>query len=136
MSSRQLGFVGLGRMGGPMSARLLAAGHHLTVFDTSTEALRRAEAQGAAVAASPREVGDRADVVLVSLPTPDIVHSVVLGTDGVAEGGQVKTVIALSTSGPSAAGRIAAGLAQRGRQWIDAPVSGGGMGAAALFEID
>jgi 3-hydroxyisobutyrate dehydrogenase and related beta-hydroxyacid dehydrogenases len=129
MSSRQLGFVGLGRMGGPMSARLLAAGHHLTVFDTSTEALRRAEAQGAAVATSPREVGDRADVVLVSLPTPDIVHSVVLGTDGVAEGGQVKTVIDLSTSGPSAAGRIAAGLAQRGRQWIDAPVSGGIAGA-------
>jgi 3-hydroxyisobutyrate dehydrogenase-like beta-hydroxyacid dehydrogenase len=129
MSSRQLGFVGLGRMGGPMVGRLLAAGHQVTVYDTSPEALARVEAQGAATAASPKDVGDRAELVLVSLPTPDIVQAVVLGANGVAEGVRVRTVIDLSTTGPSAAGRIGAGLAERGKAWIDAPVSGGIAGA-------
>jgi 3-hydroxyisobutyrate dehydrogenase-like beta-hydroxyacid dehydrogenase len=129
MNSRQLGFVGLGRMGGPMAGRLLAAGHRVTVFDTSADALARAQALGAQIAASPKAVGDSAEVVLVSLPTPDIVQAVVLGTDGVAGGSMVRTVIDLSTTGPSAAGRIGAGLGERGKNWIDAPVSGGIAGA-------
>lgn len=129
MTSRELGFVGLGRMGGPMVARLLAAGHRVTVFDTHAGARGRAEAAGAAVAGSPQEVGDSADIVLVSLPTPDIVRTVVLGEGGVAQGGRVRTVIDLSTSGPTAAARISEGLALGGRVWIDAPVSGGIAGA-------
>ncbi|MBS7699989.1 MULTISPECIES: NAD(P)-dependent oxidoreductase [unclassified Chelatococcus] len=129
MDSRQIGFVGLGRMGGPMVARLLAAGHKVTVFDTSAEAVRRAEERGAIAAASPKGVGDNADIVLVSLPTPDIVRAVVLGADGVAGGERVKTVIDLSTSGPSAAAHISAGLAETGRSWLDCPVSGGIAGA-------
>lgn len=129
MTSRELGFVGLGRMGGPMVARLLAAGHRVTVFDTDAGARGRAEAAGAAIAGSPQEVGDSADIVLVSLPTPDIVRTVVLGEGGVAQGGRVRTVIDLSTSGPTAAARISEGLAPGGRVWIDAPVSGGIAGA-------
>ena len=129
MSARQLGFVGLGRMGGPMASRLLAAGHQVTVYDTSPDALARAAAEGARIAVSPRDVGDKADLVLVSLPTPNIVQAVVLGANGVAEGAMVKAVIDLSTTGPTAAGLISAGLAERGRAWIDAPVSGGIAGA-------
>jgi 3-hydroxyisobutyrate dehydrogenase-like beta-hydroxyacid dehydrogenase len=129
MNERQIGFVGLGRMGGPMVARLLAAGHQVTVFDTSAEAVQRAEERGAIAAASPKAVGDNADIVLVSLPTPDIVQTVVLGAGGVGEGGRVKTVIDLSTSGPSAAARVSAGLAETGRSWLDCPVSGGIAGA-------
>lgn len=129
MDERQIGFVGLGRMGGPMVARLIAAGHQVTVFDTSAEAVRRAEERGAIPATSPKAVGDRADFVLVSLPTPDIVQAVVLGADGVAEGERVKTVIDLSTSGPSAAARVSAGLAETDRSWLDCPVSGGIAGA-------
>jgi 3-hydroxyisobutyrate dehydrogenase-like beta-hydroxyacid dehydrogenase len=131
MSSRQIGFVGLGRMGGPMAARLLAAGHQVTIFDTSADAIGRAVERGAVAAPSPKAVGDAAEIVLVSLPTPDIVHSVVLGSDGVSKGSRVKTIIDLSTSGPSASVRISAGLAEKGLAWIDSPVSGGIAGATS-----
>jgi 3-hydroxyisobutyrate dehydrogenase-like beta-hydroxyacid dehydrogenase len=129
MSSRQIGFVGLGRMGGPMAARLLAAGHQVTIFDTSADAIGRAVERGAVAAPSPKAVGDVAEIVLVSLPTPDIVQSVVLGADGVSKGSRVKTIIDLSTSGPSASVRISAGLSEKGLAWIDSPVSGGIAGA-------
>jgi 3-hydroxyisobutyrate dehydrogenase-like beta-hydroxyacid dehydrogenase len=131
MSSRQIGFVGLGRMGGPMAARLLAAGHQVIIFDTSADAIGRAVERGAVAAPSPKAVGDAAEIVLVSLPTPDIVHSVVLGSDGVSKGSRVKTIIDLSTSGPSASVRISAGLAEKGLAWIDSPVSGGIAGATS-----
>jgi 3-hydroxyisobutyrate dehydrogenase-like beta-hydroxyacid dehydrogenase len=114
-------------MGGPMSRRLIDAGHALCVFDTSADAVAPVQEAGAASAASPKELGDAADVVFVSLPTPDIVQSVVL--DGVGRGGRVKIVIDLSTSGPGMAGRVSRGLAERDIAWIDAPVSGGIAGA-------
>lgn len=129
MESRQLGFVGLGRMGGPMCGRLLAAGHQVTVYDPSADAMARAEALGATLAGSPQQVGAAADTVFVSLPTPDIVQTVVLGHDGISAASRVATIIDLSTSGPSAASRISAGLAERGKGWLDAPVSGGIAGA-------
>ncbi len=127
MIAPTIGFVGLGRMGGPMSRRLIDAGHALCVFDTSADAVAPVQEAGAASAASPKELGDAADVVFVSLPTPDIVQSVVL--DGVGRGGRVKIVIDLSTSGPGMAGRVSRGLAERDIAWIDAPVSGGIAGA-------
>ena len=125
--TRIIGFVGLGRMGGPMSRRLISAGHSLTVFDTSADALAGLEAAGATIATSPEDVGSRADIVFVSLPTPDIVESIVLG--GVGKGSRAKIVVDLSTSGPGMAGRVSRGLAEVGISWIDAPVSGGIAGA-------
>ncbi|WP_196258835.1 NAD(P)-dependent oxidoreductase [Pelagibacterium limicola] len=129
MSSLNLGFVGLGRMGGPMTKRLLDAGHDVTVFDTSSAALDAAASHGAKIASSPSDVGDRADIVLVSLPTPDIVYKVVAGNDGVADGKQVRAVVDLSTTGPSMAARIGGELARRNLRWMDAPISGGIAGA-------
>jgi 3-hydroxyisobutyrate dehydrogenase-like beta-hydroxyacid dehydrogenase len=127
--SKHLGFVGLGRMGGPMSGRLLDAGYTLTVFDTNDAAVTPLTDRGADRAGSPKDVADAAEIVLTSLPTPDIVTKVALGDDGLVHGGKIKTMVDLSTTGPGAANRIAAGLAERGIQWVDCPVSGGIAGA-------
>ena len=86
MTDRKLGFVGLGRMGGPMSGRLIDAGYDLTVYDTNRSAVDAAVARGARAAGSPREVADAVPVVLTSLPTPDVVEKVALGPDGLAGG--------------------------------------------------
>ena len=125
--TQTIGFVGLGRMGGPMSRRLIDAGSSLSVFDASADAVAAVKQAGATAAASAEDVGNSADVVFVSLPTPDIVENVVL--NGVGRGSRVKTVIDLSTSGPGMAGRVSRGLQPRGIAWIDAPVSGGIAGA-------
>ena len=127
MATPTIGFIGLGRMGGPMSRRLLKAGFDVVAFDTNHDAEASVQEAGAKTASSPKEVGDSADLVFVSLPTPDIVEKVVLG--GVAEGSRVKTIVDLSTSGPGMAGRVSKGLELRGIAWIDAPVSGGVAGA-------
>jgi 3-hydroxyisobutyrate dehydrogenase-like beta-hydroxyacid dehydrogenase len=127
MSKSTIGFVGLGRMGGPMSRRLIDAGSTLCVYDSSAEAIGAVMAAGAAVGASPEDVGNNSDIIFVSLPTPDIVEKVVL--DGIARGSRGKIIVDLSTSGPGMAGRVSRALAERGVEWIDAPVSGGIAGA-------
>jgi 3-hydroxyisobutyrate dehydrogenase-like beta-hydroxyacid dehydrogenase len=129
MPGQSLGFIGLGRMGGPMTGRLLDAGHALTVFDTSEQAVQPLVARGAERAGSAADVASAADIVLMSLPTPDIVHNVALGEGGVAQGTRAKILIDLSTTGPGVASRVAQGLAERGVQAVDAPVSGGVKGA-------
>lgn len=129
MTAAHLGFIGLGRMGGAMSGRLLDAGHTLTVFDTSEAALAPLLARGARRAASPAEVGDAAELVFASLPTPPIVQAVALGEHGVLYGGTVKTFVDLSTTGPRVAGAVARGLAERDIVAVDSPVSGGVAGA-------
>ena len=129
MSLATLGFVGVGRMGGPMTERLLAAGYGVVVYDKSQEAMSNLAAKGAELAPSAKAVADRCEIVLSSLPTPDILQLVMLGPDGVSGGAKVKTVIDLSTSGPKAASAVAAGLAEKGVDWVDSPVSGGVKGA-------
>ncbi len=129
MSGQDLGFVGLGRMGGPMAGRLLDAGRRLTVFDTNPDALTPLAARGAMVAPSAAAVADAVETVLMSLPTPEIVHEVALGADGIREGERVEALIDLSTTGPATTARVAAGLAERNIQLVDSPVSGGVRGA-------
>ena len=132
MAGELLGFVGVGRMGGPMALRLLDAGYKLCVYDVSPEALKPFVDRGAQIASSPAEVASQAETVLLSLPMPDVVRSVALGgNDGVINGSKVRTVIDLSTSGPGAAAQIAGLLADRSIGWVDAPVSGGVTGAKA-----
>lgn len=129
MAKAVIGFVGTGRMGEPMSVRLLDAGYEVMVFDTQPAAPARLGELGATVAASIRTVADQADVVLISLPNPDIVREVVIGPDGLSGGSRVKTVIDFSTTGPSTAKIAAAALAECGIDWLDCPVSGGVSGA-------
>jgi 3-hydroxyisobutyrate dehydrogenase-like beta-hydroxyacid dehydrogenase len=110
-----------------MSQRLIDAGHAVSVFDANAEATAVLKKAGATVASSPDDVGNSADIVFVSLPTPAIVQSVVL--DGIGRGSRAKIIVDLSTSGPGMAGRVSTALKERGIAWIDAPVSGGIAGA-------
>jgi len=131
MEKQLLGFVGVGRMGGPMASRLLDAGYPLCVFDTNPEAVKPLVARGATAAASPAEVASAARIVLMSLPTPAVVHAVALGSSGIAQGSSVKILIDLSTSGPGMATTVARGVSEHGITAVDSPVSGGVAGAKA-----
>jgi 2-hydroxy-3-oxopropionate reductase len=124
-----LGFIGIGRMGAPMAQRLLDAGYGLTIYDTNTAAVETLVAKGARRAESPKAVGDAAEIVLLSLPMPDIMTAVALGADGVVNGAKVRTVVDLSTSRRRAALTLADGLKARDIAAIDCPVSGGVAGA-------
>ncbi len=127
-----LGFIGVGRMGGPMANRLIDAGFRLCIYDVSDEATRPLVARGAELAASPAEVASSAEIVFMSLPTPDVVREVALGGNGgLINGSRVRTVVDLSTTGPGVATEVAAQLAERRIGWVDAPVSGGMTGAKA-----
>lgn len=130
MTDKRLGFIGVGRMGNHMARRLLDAGYELTIYDTNEAAMAPLERRGAQRAASPAAVASRAETVLVSLPTPDVVRTVALSDTGVIAGSMAKTFIDLSTTGPRTATEIAAALAQKGISAVDAPVSGGPAGAA------
>src|SRR5579875_2888653 len=124
MAAIPLGFVGVGRMGGPMASHLLAAGHELIVFDRDRAVLDAIAAKGARLAGSALEVASETETVFLSLPTPDIVRQVATGPDGLAAGERVRTVIDLSTTGPRMAATVAAELAERRVAFVDAPVSG------------
>ena len=126
MAKERLGFIGVGRMGDPMARNLLTAGFELTIYDTSAAAIEPLKALGAQVAKSPLEVANAAEVVLVSLPTPDIVKKV---ATEVSAGSRMKIFIDVSTTGPKVAGEVAAALAAKGITAVDAPVSGGVGGA-------
>jgi 3-hydroxyisobutyrate dehydrogenase-like beta-hydroxyacid dehydrogenase len=129
MAKPTIGFIGTGRMGGPMAGRLLDAGYSLSVYDTQAEATKPLVARGARLAHSPAEVASASDIVMTSLPTPDIVKNVALGPNGISSGNRARIVIDLSTSGPGAAKLIAQEFAPRNMTLVDAPVSGGIKGA-------
>jgi 3-hydroxyisobutyrate dehydrogenase-like beta-hydroxyacid dehydrogenase len=129
MAKQSIGFVGVGRMGGPMVRRLIQAGFDLTVYDRAAEAIAPLVDLGATRADSPAAVASAAGIVLVSLPTPPIVQAVALGPNGIAEGTKAKIFIDVSTTGSTVAARVAEGLAAKGITAVDAPVSGGIAGA-------
>jgi len=124
-----IGFIGLGKMGFPMARRLIAAGHALTVYDIRKDAVDGLVALGAQAAGSMREVADRVDTILLSLPTPDIVEAVTVGKGGLIEGNRVRRIVDLSTTGSVMAKRIFEALKEREIVQIDSPVSGGVSGA-------
>jgi 3-hydroxyisobutyrate dehydrogenase-like beta-hydroxyacid dehydrogenase len=129
MTDKTIGFIGVGRMGNHMARRLVEAGRKLVVYDTDAQSLQRATAAGANAANSPADVASQADIVMVSLPTPNVVKAVALGDKGVASGRKAKIFIDLSTTGPLVAGEVATALEEKGIVAIDAPVSGGPAGA-------
>jgi 3-hydroxyisobutyrate dehydrogenase-like beta-hydroxyacid dehydrogenase len=129
VSGETIGFIGVGRMGQPMATRLLAAGHKLVVYDLQGQALSAIAAKGAETAKSPAEVASRAEIVMTSLPVPDVVRDVALGENGIAEGTRRRLFVDLSTTGPRMAQAIASELAEHDVIAMDAPVSGGIAGA-------
>ncbi|QWG19161.1 NAD(P)-dependent oxidoreductase [Bradyrhizobium sediminis] len=124
-----IGFIGLGKMGFPMARRLVEAGHALVVFDQRKEAVDKLVALGAKAAASPKEVADRTETVLASLPSLQASLEVATGTGGVIEGNKVRRFVDLSTVGSHMAVRIHDLLAKRNIVQLDSPVSGGVGGA-------
>lgn len=129
MAKETIGFIGVGRMGQPMAARLIAAGHPVVAYDVQGQALSAIAVKGAETASSPAEVATRAEIVMASLPMPAVVQEVALGERGVAAGSRARVFVDLSTTGPCVAKAIAAALAERRIAAIDAPVSGGVAGA-------
>ncbi|MDO9058123.1 MAG: NAD(P)-binding domain-containing protein, partial [Bradyrhizobium sp.] len=125
----EIGFIGLGKMGYPMARRLIEAGHQLTVFDQRKEAVDRLVALGARAASSPKDVADRAETVLASLPSLEASLEVATGAGGVIEGKLVKRFIDLSTVGSHMAVKIHDLLAKKNIVQLDSPVSGGVGGA-------
>jgi 2-hydroxy-3-oxopropionate reductase len=125
-----VGVIGLGVMGKPISRRLVTAGYDVVVFNRSRSAVDELVTAGASPAGSVSELTARCDVVITMLPdTPDV-EAVVLGEDGVLEASRPGgLLIDMSTIAPSAATRIAASASAKGVEALDAPVSGGEVGA-------
>jgi 2-hydroxy-3-oxopropionate reductase len=128
---QKLGFIGLGIMGAPMAVRLAKAGHRLFVSTRSKVRAEIAEA-GATVCADPKSVAEQADVVFVMVPdTPDV-QKVLFGENGVAAGlSRGKTVVDMSSISPIETKEFAARINALGCDYLDAPVSGGEVGAKA-----
>jgi 3-hydroxyisobutyrate dehydrogenase-like beta-hydroxyacid dehydrogenase len=124
-----IGFIGLGKMGMPMARRLIGAKHQLVVFDTRKEAVDAMVKLGAQAAASPKDVADRTETVMASLPSLQASLEVATGKDGVIEGGKVKRFVDLSTTGSQMAIKIHDILARKNIVQLDSPVSGGVSGA-------
>lgn len=124
-----VGFIGLGNMGHPMASRLRDAQVDLCVQDARREHARAFARGPVRSADTARALADATDIILMSLPTPDAVRSVVAGPEGLVHGRRAKLVIDLSTVGPATAIACAADLAGSGIAFLDAPVSGGVSGA-------
>jgi 3-hydroxyisobutyrate dehydrogenase len=125
-----VGFIGLGNMGGPMALNVLEAGHRLVVNDIRPAAAKPHLDRGAVWADTPKAVAQASEIVLTSLPGPRDVEAVALGKDGILEGAARGSVYAdLSTSSVALIRRIHALFAERGVDVLDAPVSGGVPGA-------
>ena len=127
-----VGVIGLGLMGRPMASNLLKAGFAVTVFNRSRGAMDALATEGASVAASPAEVGRASDIVITMVPDAPDVEAVLLGPDGVCSGARPGTLlIDMCTIAPAAVRRIHPAVAARGFRMLDAPVSGGDVGAKA-----
>ncbi|WP_082753927.1 NAD(P)-dependent oxidoreductase [Mycobacterium sp. NAZ190054] len=127
-----IGFIGLGVMGAPMAGHLVDAGHEVVVFNRSRAKVDALEARGAVGGTSPAQVGEKADVVITMLPDSPDVEEVLFGAAGVVSALRPGSlVIDCSTISPDAAVAIAARLAESDIAFVDAPVSGGDVGAKA-----
>ncbi len=127
-----VGYIGLGLMGAPMARNLMKAGYTLVAHNRSREIVDALAAEGAAPATSPRAVAEQSDFVFTNLPDSPDVEQVVLGPDGVIEGAHEGMIyIDNSTIKPATARKIAAELEKVGAVALDAPVSGGDIGAKA-----
>jgi 2-hydroxy-3-oxopropionate reductase len=125
-----VGFIGLGIMGKPMAKNLVEAGHELVVYNRTREKAEELAGDGATVAGSPREVAERSDVVITMLPDSPQVEEVLVGEGGVLEGiKEGALVVDTSTISPVVTEELAAKVAEKGASMLDAPVSGGDVGA-------
>ena len=126
----RIGFIGLGIMGKPMARNLIKAGYPMVVHSRSRGPVDELATEGALPAASPQEVAEQSDVVITMLPDSPDVEKVVLGHDGVAEGvSSGMLFVDMSTIAPATAHLVYENLQAKGVESLDAPVSGGEVGA-------
>ena len=122
----RIGFVGLGIMGKPMAKNLLKAGHTLVVYDIVDAPVKELVAAGATAGSSPKDVAARNDLIITMLPNSPHVKKAVLGEGGVIEGAKPGSVLVdMSSIAPLASREVAAELAKKRIEMLDAPVSGG-----------
>src|SRR4051812_16393278 len=130
MANERVGFVGLGVMGKPMARNLMKAGHELVLFSRTRASVDEVATEGGTAANSPREVSENADVVILMLPDSPQVREVLDGDDGLLAGAREGSlVIDMSTISPVVTREIAEQCGARRIGWVDAPVSGGDVGA-------
>ncbi len=126
----KVGFIGLGHMGLPMAANLLAGGNEVVVFNRTASKADDLVAGGAELAGSPAELAAVCEVIMACLLTPDVCEEIFLGDGGVVESAQSDSLILdFSTNGPDTSRRIYDAAKTRGVGYMDAPISGGPTGA-------
>jgi 3-hydroxyisobutyrate dehydrogenase len=125
-----LGFIGIGLMGRPMTLRLLAAGHQVTVWNRSREKLAAVVEKGARAAATPSELAGQSDIVMMCVTDQHAAEEVLFGADGVSAGARPGSIVVdFSSIAPGSAREFAARLEAKAIGLVDAPVSGGVAGA-------
>lgn len=130
-SVENIGFLGLGKMGASMAERLMGDSIRLHIYDPSEAALAPFAKRGAIVHDSSRAVADAASIVFACLPNREVSLAVGLGPDGVVHGSAMRLYVEMSTIGQDLIEQIGAGLAKRGIDIVDAPISGGPPAARA-----
>jgi len=127
---KKIAFIGLGLMGKPMSLNLVKAGYELTVHNRTTQKTEPLAQAGARVASNPKEAAAGADAVITMLLEDSNVEEVILGKDGVIESlSKGAIVVDMSTISPITVRKVTAALEEKGIKMLDAPVSGGPIGA-------
>jgi 2-hydroxy-3-oxopropionate reductase len=126
----ELGFIGLGIMGKPMAGHLVTAGHKVRVYDLSEDSVKYLCALGAEACGCCREIAEKSDIIFIMVPdTPDVA-AVLFGTDGLTEGLKPGSIVVdMSSISPIATKEFAKKLTSMGVKMLDAPVSGGQVGA-------
>jgi 2-hydroxy-3-oxopropionate reductase len=128
--AEKVGFIGLGIMGKPMARNLMSAGYELTVHNRSPKKAEELGEEGATLAASPREVAEKSAVVITMLPDSPDMERAVAGESGVLEGlAEGSLLVDMSTISPVVTEELAAAVKEKGAAMLDAPVSGGDVGA-------
>ena len=127
----RIGFIGLGAMGAPMAARIVGAGHEVHGFDVRTAAVEALVARGGRGAASAREAAAGADLLWLMVVSSDQAESVLFGDGAAAAAARGAVVVAACTQPPARAQQLAARVKEAGLVMLDAPVSGGVVGAQA-----
>ena len=132
MAAERIGFVGLGIMGAPMALNLLKAGYLLTVWNRTASRAEAVVSAGAVLGDSPAAVAAASDITVICVSDSPDVEAVVLGTNGVLEGAKPgAAVIDCSTISPAVARGVGSALSAAGVSFLDAPISGGDIGAKA-----
>ena len=131
MNGHEVGFVGVGQMGGAIVERLARGGVKLHIYDRNDAVTRKFQALGAMIHDSAKTVGDAAAIVCACLPSPEVSREAAVGPQGVIHGGRVRFYVEMSTVGSVLITELTSALAERNIAVLDAPVSGGPVGARA-----